>query len=103
MPAASTRTLRASSGNKKTGASIIGVESLPSEAPMDSPGLDEAILREVLNQFDSSEIIGALARKVAPRLAASVKLDELAGQILETRQEKLSARLTELILEQLSG
>ena len=70
---------------------------------MDSPGLDEAILREVLNQFDSSEIIGALAEKVAPRLAASVKLDELAGRILEKRQEKLSARLTELILEQLSG
>ena len=102
MPATSSRTSRVAAQKKAVEAPAIIVEP-PSEAPSDAPSLDDAVLNEVMAQFDCSEIIVAIAQKMAPRLATTIKVDDLATYILERRQEKLSAQLVEKLVEKLSG
>jgi len=46
----------------------IDVEPPASGAPSEHSRLDEAIISEVIEHFDSEGIITALAEKVAPRL-----------------------------------
>ena len=103
MSATSARKSRAAAKKKGPEDPAIDVEPPPSEALQEGPSLDDAILEEVMAQFDRSGIIGALAEKMAPRLAGAIKLDELAARLLERRQEKLSARLVEHLLTRLSG
>ena len=103
MPATSSRTSRVAAQKKAVEAPAIIVEPPPSEAPSDAPSLDDAVLNEVMAQFDCSEIVVAIAQKMAPRLATTIKVDDLATYILQRRQEKLSARLVEKLVEKLSG
>jgi len=103
MSATSARKSRGAAQKKAVEAPAINVEPPPSEALQEGPSLDDAILEEVMAQFDRSGIIGALAEKMAPRLAGAIKLDELAARLLERRQERLSTQLVERLLEKLSG
>ena len=103
MSATSTRPLHATARKKAVEDPATDVELPPPEGLQEGPSLDDAILEEVLNQFDRSGIIGALAEKMAPRLAGAIKLDELAASLLERRQERLSAQLVERLLEKLGG
>ena len=96
MPATTTRTPRVAARRKAT-------EPPPSEGPVEPCSLDEAIIDQVMAQVDRSEFIGALAEKVAPRLAGTIKLDELAARLLEQRLERLSAQLVERLLDRLGN
>jgi len=65
--------------------------------------LDEAIIEEVMAQFDRLGVVCAIAEKVAPRLAGAITLDQLANRLLEQRQERLSEQLVERLLARLGG
>ena len=79
----------------------IDVEPPASGAPSEHSRLDEAIISEVIEHFDSEGIITALAEKVAPRLANAVKIDHLAARLLEQHEERLSQQLLERLLQRL--
>ena len=96
MPATTTRTPRAAAKKKAT-------EPPPPEEPVEPCSLEEAIIKEVMAQFDRSGVVGALAEMVAPRLARAIRLDELADRLLQQRQEQLSAQLVERLLEKLAA
>ena len=103
MSATSARKSRGAAQKKAVEAPAINVEPPPSEALQEGPSLDDAIVDQVLHQFDCSGIVGALAERMASRLATTIKVDDLATRILERRQEKLSAQLVEKLVEKLSG
>ena len=96
MPATTTRTPRVAAKKKAT-------EPPPPEEPVEPCSLDEAIIEEVMAQFDRSGVVGALAEMVAPRLAGAIRLDKLANRLLEQRQERLSEQLVERLLDRLGG
>ena len=100
MRATTTRTPRSTA---KKNAPATEVELLPPEGPVEACSLDEAIIEEVMAQFDRSGFVGALAEKVAPLLAGTIKLDQLANRLLEQRQERLSEQLVERLLDRLGG
>ena len=103
MPATTTRTPRAAAKKRAAEDPATEVEPPPPEGPVEPCSLDDAILEEVMAQFDRSGVVGALAEKVAPRLAGAIKLDELAARLLEQRQERLAAQLVERLLERLGN
>ena len=103
MPATTTRTPRATAKKKATEYPATEVELLPPEGPVEACSLDEAIVDRVMAQFDRSEFIGALAEKVAPRLAGTISLDHFAARFLQQRQERLSAQLVEQLLDRLGS
>ena len=103
MPATTTRTPRATAKKKAIEYPATEVELLAPEGPVEPRSLDEAIIEEVMAQFDRSEFIGALAEKVAPRLAATIKLDDFAARFLQQREERLSAQLVERLLDRLGS
>ena len=65
--------------------------------------LDEAIIDQVLTQFDRLAVVSAIAEKAAPRLAGTIKLDQLAERFLQQREERLSEQLVERLLTRLGG
>ena len=65
--------------------------------------LDEAIIDQVMAQFDRLAVVSAIAEKAAPRLAGTIKLERLAERFLQQREERLSEQLVERLLHKLGG
>ena len=103
MPATTTRTPRVAAKKKAAEDPTTDVEPPPPEGPVEPCSLDEAIIEEVMAQFDRSGVVGALAEMVAPRLARAIRLDQLANRLVEQRQERLSEQLVERLLDRLGS
>jgi hypothetical protein len=71
------------------------------QPPPQQSTLEDAVVENVLQRFDTAALAEELSDKVASKLASTIRVDELAETLLSRKQEQLSARLMAGLLEKM--